>query len=108
MDSDEDNEEPQNESGNSSNSQPTVPVLFLHQRPAASAQGPAAPNKSVDEDSGFCDAYGHSFSVVTSFSRCASMAASPTIEGVKTVNKAGETTQVTASETFSSGHLQDH
>ena len=50
MDSDEDDEEPQNEPGTSSNYQPTVPVLPLHQRPAVSSQGPAAPDNSVDED----------------------------------------------------------
>ena len=37
MDSDEDDEEPQNEPGTSSNSQTTVPVLPLQQGPAASA-----------------------------------------------------------------------
>ena len=36
MDSDEDDEEPQNEPGSSSNSQLIVPVLPLHQGPAAS------------------------------------------------------------------------
>ena len=62
MDSDEDDEEPQNEPGTSSNSQPTVPVLPLHQRPeassqgpAASSQGPAASANSEDEDSEYCD-----------------------------------------------------
>ena len=51
MDSDEDDEEPQNEPGTSSNYQPTVPVLPLHQGRAASSQGPAAPDNSLDEDS---------------------------------------------------------
>ena len=64
MDSDEDDEEPQNETRASSNSQPIVPVLPLHQgaaagsqRPAASSQGPAARANSGDEDSEFCDEY---------------------------------------------------
>ena len=51
MDSDEEDEEPQNEPGTSSNSQTTVPVLPLQQGPAASYQGPAAPDNSADEDS---------------------------------------------------------
>ena len=38
MDSDEDDEESQDESGTFSNSQPTVPVLSLHLGPAASSQ----------------------------------------------------------------------
>ena len=42
MDSDDDDEEPQNEPGTSSTSQPFVPVLPLNQGPAASSQGPAA------------------------------------------------------------------
>ena len=42
MDSDEDDEEPRNEPGTSSNSHTTVPVLPLHQGPGASSQGPAA------------------------------------------------------------------
>ena len=42
MDSDEDDEEPQNEPGTSSKSQTTVPLLPLQQGPAASSQGPAA------------------------------------------------------------------
>ena len=57
MDSDEDDEEPQNESGTSSNSQPTVPVLPLNQGPAASSQKPAASAKSEDEDSEHSDEY---------------------------------------------------
>ena len=57
MDSDEDDEEPQNEPGTSSNSQPTVPVLSLHQEPAASSQGPAASAISGDEDSAYSDEY---------------------------------------------------
>ena len=58
MDSDEDNEEPQNEPGSSSNSQPIVPVRPLHQgpqEPAASSQGPAAFDNSADEDSEYSD-----------------------------------------------------
>ena len=58
MDSDEDEEEPQNEPGTSSNSQPMVPVLPFHQGqaagsqgPAASSKGPAASNNSEDKDS---------------------------------------------------------
>ena len=50
MDSDEDDEEPQNEPGTSSNSQPIIPVLPLHQGPAASAN-------SEDEDSEYSDEY---------------------------------------------------
>ena len=57
MDSDEDDEEPQNEPGTSSNSQPIIPALPLHQGPAASSQGPAtssqvpsATTDSEDED----------------------------------------------------------
>ena len=53
MDSDEDDGEPQNEPGTSSNSQPTVPVLPLHPGPAANAQGAA--DSSVDEDSEYSD-----------------------------------------------------
>ena len=55
MDSDEDDEEPQNEPGTSSTSQPFVPVLPLNQGPAASSQGPAANANSDDENSEFCD-----------------------------------------------------
>ena len=50
MDSDEDDEEPQNEPGTSSNSQPIIPVRPLHQGPAASAN-------SEDEDSEYSDEY---------------------------------------------------
>ena len=50
MDSNEDDEESQNEAGTSSNSQTAVPVLPLHQGPAASSQGPVASVNSVDED----------------------------------------------------------
>ena len=64
MDSEEDDEEPQNEPGTSSNSQPTAPVPPLHQRPesssqgpAASSQGPAASANSEDEDSEYSDEY---------------------------------------------------
>ena len=48
MDSDEDDEEPQNETGTSSNSQPTVPVLPLQYGPGASAN-------SEEEDSEYSD-----------------------------------------------------
>ena len=51
MDSDEEDEEPHNELGTSSNSQPIIPVLPLHQGPAASSQGPAASANTEDEDS---------------------------------------------------------
>ena len=57
MDSDEDDEEHQNESGTSANSQTTVPVLPLHQRPVASSQGPAASANSGDQDSEYSDEY---------------------------------------------------
>ena len=71
MDSDEDDEEPQNEPGSSSNCQPIVPVLPLHQGPAASSQGPAASaqgpaassqgpaafDNSADEDSEYSDEF---------------------------------------------------
>ena len=50
MDSDEDDEEPQNEPATSSTSQPFVPVLPLNQRPAVSSQGPAASANSDDEN----------------------------------------------------------
>ena len=51
MNSDEDDEEPQNEPGTSSTSQPTVPVLPYYQGPAATFQGPAVLDNSADEDS---------------------------------------------------------
>ena len=57
MDSDEDDEEPLNEPGTSSHSQLTVPVLPLHQGPAASSPGPAAIAISGDEDSEYSDEY---------------------------------------------------
>ena len=57
MDSDEDDEEPHNEPGTSSESQTTVPVLPLQQGPAASSQGPAASANSGDEDSEYSDEY---------------------------------------------------
>ena len=57
MNSDEDNEERQNEPRTSVNSQPTVPVLPLHQGPAPSSQGPAASAISGDEVSEYCDEY---------------------------------------------------
>ena len=47
----ENDEEPQNELGTFSKSQPTVPVLPPHQEPAASSQGPAASTTPDDEDS---------------------------------------------------------
>ena len=56
MESDEDDEEPQNGPG-TSYSQPTVPVLPRQQRPAASLQGPAASAISGDEDSEYSDEY---------------------------------------------------
>ena len=49
MDSDEDDEQPQNEPGTSSNTPPIVPVLPLQQGPAASSQGPSAGTNSEDE-----------------------------------------------------------
>ena len=57
MDSNEDDEEPQNEPGTSSNSQTTIPVLPLHQGPAATSQGPVASVNSGDEDSEKSDEY---------------------------------------------------
>ena len=57
MISDEEDEEPQHKPGTSSNSQPILPVLPLHQGPAASSQGPAASANSEDEDSEYSDEY---------------------------------------------------
>ena len=57
MDSDEDDEEPQNELGTTSNSQTAVPVLPLHQGPAAKYQGLAAPCNFLDKDSEYSDEY---------------------------------------------------
>ena len=57
MDSDEDDEEPQNEPGTSSTFPPTVPVLRHYQGPAANSQGPAASAISGDEDSEYSDEY---------------------------------------------------
>ena len=57
MDSDEDDEEPQNEPGTTSTSQSSVPVLSLNQGPAASSQGPAVSANSGDEDSKYSDKY---------------------------------------------------
>ena len=57
MDSDEDDEEPQNEPGTSSTSQPFLPVLPLNQGPAASSQGPAASSNSDDENIEYSDEY---------------------------------------------------
>ena len=54
MDSDEDDEEPQNEPGTS---QPIVPVHSHYQGPAASSQGPVASANSGDEDSENSDEY---------------------------------------------------
>ena len=50
MDWDEDDEEPQNEPGTSSNSQPAVKVLPLHQAPATSSQGPTVLDNTAYED----------------------------------------------------------
>ena len=55
MDSDEDDEKPQNEPGTSSESQTIVPVLPPQQGPAASSQGPAASADSRDEDCEYSD-----------------------------------------------------
>ena len=57
MDSGEDYEEPQSETGTSSCSQPFVPVLPLNQGPAASPRGPAASANSGDENSEYSDEY---------------------------------------------------
>ena len=64
LDSDGDDEEPQNEPGTSSTSQPVFPVVPLRQGPAASSQGPAASSQgpvasanSKEEDREFCDEY---------------------------------------------------
>ena len=57
MDSDENDEEPKNETRTSSNYQPIVPVLPLHQGAAASSPGPAAFDNSADEDSEHSDEY---------------------------------------------------
>ena len=57
MDSDEDDEEPQNDPGTCPTSQPTVPVLPYYQGPAASSRGPAALDNSADEDSECSDEY---------------------------------------------------
>ena len=57
MDSDEYDEETQNEPGTSSTSQPTEPVLPLHQGPAASSQGPTVLDNSADEESEYSDEY---------------------------------------------------
>ena len=50
MDSDEDDEEPQNEPGTPFPSQPFVTVLPFNQGPAATSQGPVASANSDDED----------------------------------------------------------
>ena len=55
MDSDEDDQEPQNEHGTPSTSQPGIPVLPLHQGPAASSQVLAASANSENEDSEYSD-----------------------------------------------------
>ena len=64
IDPDVDGEEPQHEPGTPSNSQTTVPVLPLHQGPAASSQGSAASFKRTtastntgDDDSEYSDEY---------------------------------------------------
>ena len=57
MDSDEDDEVPQNEPGTFSTSKPFVPVLPLNQGPAASSQGPAASANSDDKNSEYSDEY---------------------------------------------------
>ena len=55
MDSDEDDEEPQNDPGTSSTSRPTESVLPLYQGPAASSRGPTVLDNSADEDSEYSD-----------------------------------------------------
>ena len=50
LDSDGDDEEPQNEPGTSSTSQTFVPMLPLNHGPAATSQGPAASANSGDEN----------------------------------------------------------
>ena len=55
MDSDEDDEEPQNEPGTSSTSQSVIQVPPLHPGPAASSQGPAVSAISGDEDCEYSD-----------------------------------------------------
>ena len=57
MDSDEDDEEPRNEPGTASNSQPFVPVRPHHQGPGASLQGSAASATFGDEDSEYSKEY---------------------------------------------------
>ena len=57
VDSGEDDEEPQNDPGTSSNTQPIVPVPALNQGPAASSQRPAASANSDDENSEYSDEY---------------------------------------------------
>ena len=52
---DSDDEEPQNEPGTSSTSQPFVPMLPLNQGPAASSQGPTASAISDNENRGYSD-----------------------------------------------------
>ena len=54
---DSDDEEPQNEPGTSSTSQPFVPMLPLNQGPAASSQGPTASAISDNEKSECSDDY---------------------------------------------------
>ena len=62
MDSDDDDEEPQSETGTSFYSQPFVPVLHLNQGPAASSQGPVASDNSGDEN---CEGCGDVVGVLT-------------------------------------------
>ena len=57
MDSDEDDEEPHNEPGISSTSQPCEPVLLHHQGPAASSQRPTVLDNSAEKDSEYSDLY---------------------------------------------------
>ena len=55
MDSDEEDEEPKNEPGTSSTSQPAVQVLPYHQRQAEKYQGPTVFDNSADDCSEYCD-----------------------------------------------------
>ena len=57
MDSDQEDEEPQNEPGTSSSSQPLVPLPPLNQGPAASSQGPATSANSEDENNEYSDEF---------------------------------------------------
>ena len=55
MDSDEGDEDPQNEPGTSSTSQPTAPVLPYHQGQAENSQGQTIFDNSANEDSEYSD-----------------------------------------------------